>query len=184
VATHGVFSPLPEVPQTFDTTLIPLAQSAMLVSHARRVTEPDPMLCAGLVFAGTNRGAGESRPAIVTAREIAGIDLRGTQLVVLSACETGVGHLAGGTEFAGLRRALAIAGAATQVTSLWKVDDDATRALMAHYYRALAAGTDRVEALVLAQQRTANDPAHPQRAHPFYWAAFISAGATGPVDLT
>src|SRR5262249_21372120 len=74
---------------------------------------------AGLAMADANRG-----PAgIVTAREIAGFDWTGTQLVVLSACETGIGAVASGDGVYGLRRALVVAGAASQVVSLWSVAD-------------------------------------------------------------
>jgi CHAT domain-containing protein len=110
--------------------------------------------------------------------------LRGTQLVVLSACETGLGLVRHGAEFTGLRRALAIAGAVTQVTSLWKVADDATRALMGHYYRLLAGGCERAAALQRAQQAVRRDPAHPEWEHPFYWGAFVSSGAWGPMPAS
>src|SRR5262249_18702032 len=84
----------------------------------------------GLAMADANRG-----PAgIVTAREIAGFDWTGTQLVVLSACQTGLGAVASGDGVYGLRRALALAGAASQVVSLWSVADASTPALMRDYY--------------------------------------------------
>ena len=82
---------------------------------------------SGLAMAGANQGS----QGIVTAREIAGFDWWGTQLVVLSACETGVGKVTNGDGVYGLRRALVIAGAESLVMSLWQVDDAATRDLMA-----------------------------------------------------
>ncbi|MSQ82648.1 MAG: CHAT domain-containing protein [Myxococcales bacterium] len=85
----------------------------------------DPLLRSGLALAGANRqpdGRG-----VVTALEVAGLDLAGTQLAVLSACETGVGDIRNGEGVFGLHRALVLAGAQTQVMSLWKVDDAATR---------------------------------------------------------
>src|SRR6185295_18767754 len=99
--------------------------------------------------AGANLGPG----GIVTAREIAGLDWWGTQLVVLSACETGVGAVASGDGVYGLRRALVLAGAASQVVSLWSVSDAATPALMRDYYGDLARGIGRAEALRRAQLR-------------------------------
>lgn len=178
IATHGVFEPLPEPVQDSDTDIIPLADAALVVQHAGRSQAANPMQHAGLVFAGANGDPSRFRGAIVTAQEIAHLDLRGTALVVLSACETGLGHRTRGEEFAGLRRALAIAGARTQVTSLWKVDDDATCALMTHFYDALAQGAGRAEALTAAQRALAGDDAW---SHPFYWAAFVCAGDTGPL---
>jgi len=132
---------------------------------------------AGLAMADANRG-----PAgIVTAREIAGFDWSGTQLVVLSACETGQGAVASGDGVYGLRRALVLAGAASQVVSLWSVADASTPALMRDYYAALQHGTGRAEALRQAKRRLLQQPGY---AHPFYWAAFIPAGDWRPLDAT
>jgi CHAT domain-containing protein len=132
---------------------------------------------AGLAMADANRG-----PAgIVTAREIAGFDWMGTQLVVLSACETGQGAVASGDGVYGLRRALVLAGAASQVVSLWSVADASTPALMRDYYAALQQGIGRAEALRQAKRRLLQQPGY---AHPFYWAAFIPAGDWRPLDAT
>jgi CHAT domain-containing protein len=130
---------------------------------------------AGLAMAGANQGAG----GIVTAREIAGFDWWGTQLVVLSACETGVGAVPSGDGVYGLRRALMLAGVASQVVSLWSVNDSSTRALMRGYYDELARGTGRAEALRRAQLRLARQSRY---THPYYWAAFIPAGDWRPLS--
>jgi tetratricopeptide (TPR) repeat protein len=130
---------------------------------------------AGLAMAGANQGAG----GIVTAREIAGFDWWGTQLVVLSACETGMGAVPSGDGVYGLRRALVLAGAASQVVSLWSVSDASTRQLMVDYYGELAKGTGRAEALRQAKLRLMRQPRY---AHPYYWAAFIPAGDWRPLD--
>jgi len=130
---------------------------------------------SGLAMAGANRGA----EGIVTARELAGFDWWGTQLVVLSACETGVGAVPSGDGVYGLRRALVLAGAASQVVSLWSVSDASTRALMRDYYGELARGTGRAEALRQAKLRLMRQPRY---AHPYYWAAFIPAGEWRPLD--
>ena len=117
---------------------------------------------------------------ILTALEMSGLDLWGTQLVVLSACETAVGQPSVGEGVYGLRRALVIAGAESQLASLWKVDDYATQELMAAYYEKLATGADRWAALREVQLEMLRIGGH---RHPFYWAAFIPIGARGPIDL-
>jgi CHAT domain-containing protein len=129
---------------------------------------------AGLAMAGANQGAG----GIVTAREIAGFDWWGTQLVVLSACETGIGAVAGDGVY-GMRRALVLAGAESQVVSLWNVSDASTRALMRDYYGGLSRGSGRAEALRRAKLHLLHQPRY---AHPYYWAAFIPAGDWRPLD--
>jgi hypothetical protein len=105
----------------------------------------------------------------------------GTQLVVLSACNTGVGEARSGDGVYGLRRALVMAGAETQVMSLWSVNDTATRDLMHAYYERLLAGGGRGEAMRRAQLAMLASPA---RAHPFYWASFIVSGSDAPLDTT
>src|SRR5205085_9805603 len=90
-----------------------------------------PGLLSGLAFAGVNR----DRPAgLLTALEVADLDLRAAEFVVLSACETGRGKVAGGEGVLGLQRAFQVAGARTVVASLWSVDDAATQRLMTRYY--------------------------------------------------
>jgi len=160
------------------------AQAEPLLTRALDIAEkvlgpndPDGLDQAGLAMADANRGPG----SIVTAREIAGFDWTGTQLVVLSACQTGVGALASGDGVYGLRRALVIAGAASQVVSLWSVADASTPALMRDYYAALQRGTGRAEALRQAKRHLLQQPGY---AHPFYWAAFIPAGDWRPLDAT
>jgi CHAT domain-containing protein len=160
---------------------LPMNGHIAVIESVSKVTLANPMYFSALAFAGANFRGPKGGVGIFTAQEIAGLDLRGTELVVLSACETGLGTAKHGREFSGLRRALALAGAATQVTSLWRVDDAATRALMRHYYRLLLEGCARAEALQVAQERIARDPVHPDWEHPAFWAAFISAGACGPL---
>jgi MYXO-CTERM domain-containing protein len=138
-----------------------------------------PMLRSGLAFAGAN-AVGEARASgILTALEATGLRLDGTKLVVLSACETGLGRVRVGDGVLGLRRALVLAGAETLVMSLWKVDDDATRDLMVDYYHRLEAGEGRAEALRKARLAML---ASPGRSHPFYWASFIVSGDPSPLD--
>ncbi|HEU4411143.1 MAG TPA: tetratricopeptide repeat protein [Polyangiaceae bacterium] len=130
---------------------------------------------AGLALAGAN-----TRPeGLVSGRDLAGLDLGGTRLVVLSACETGLGQLQDGEGVYGLRRALAIAGAEAQVTSLWSVNDAATGALMGAYFEALRRGVGRSEALRQAQLGLLRQERYQ---HPSYWAAFVPAGDWRPLE--
>jgi CHAT domain-containing protein len=105
--------------------------------------------------------------------EVAGLRLRGTQLVVLSACKTGVGDTATGEGVYGLRRAFAISGAKTQVMSLWSVETDATQHLMTEYYKRLAQGEERGEALRQVQLEMLRGDTFQ---HPDFWAAFLPSG--------
>lgn len=178
IATHGVFEPL-DTPETrWSTDLVPLFDQVVFFNRPHEAPL-DPMLYSGLVFAGANNA--DALRGVATAKEIAGLDLHGTELVVLSACDTGVGHIADGQEFSGLRRAFGIAGARSQLTSLWSVFDDSTAVLMLAFYQAIQAGTPRVQALRDAQLTVKSSTEHPDWAHPECWAAFGLSGAWGPL---
>jgi CHAT domain-containing protein len=112
--------------------------------------------------------------SLVTALEIAGLDLWGTELVVLSACDTGRGDIKLGQGVYGLRRALMVAGAESVVMSLWKVNDETTHALMEDYYRGLLAGEGRSTALQNAMRILRQ-----RQPHPHFWAPFIAIGSNG-----
>ncbi|MBO0797977.1 MAG: CHAT domain-containing protein, partial [Blastocatellia bacterium] len=142
----------------------------------------DPLLRSGLALAGANQGKSGDDDGILTALEAADLDLLGTKLVVLSACDTGVGEVRKGEGVQGLRRALVLAGSESQVMSLWPVSDEATKDLMISYYKALQEGKGRSEGLRLVQLRTLHGRKDHQ--HPFYWAAFIQSGVWASlVDL-
>jgi CHAT domain-containing protein len=172
IATHGFFLKDNELPAAalrvggfaYDQAPVPLVEN--------------PLLRSGLALAGANlRQSGDSDDGILTPAEVAQMDLRGTQLVVLSACETGVGDVLNGEGVYGLRRALVLAGAETQVASLWKVADAATKDLMVEYYQRLLKGEGRSAALRAAQRTMMMS----QRAHPYYWAAFVPVGNWTPL---
>ncbi|HMW02365.1 MAG TPA: CHAT domain-containing protein, partial [Acidobacteriota bacterium] len=110
---------------------------------------------------------------ILTALEVASLNLWGTKLVVLSACDTGVGEIKTGDGVYGLRRALVLAGSESQMISLWPVSDVGTRELMFKYYRRLKAGEGRCQALRNAQLDLIKNP---KRNHPYFWASFIQSG--------
>ena len=120
----------------------------------------NPLVLSGLVLAGANRPTAAVPQAdragddlgIVTAEAIAGLPLQDLELVVLSACETGLGLVGGGEGVFGLQRAFHLAGADNVVASLWKVDDEATAALMAIFYDQLwRQNKPPIEALRAAQ---------------------------------
>ncbi len=110
------------------------------------------------------------QPSRLSLYEITDLPLR-ARMVVLSACETGLGKMMGGDEIAGLTRTFLTAGANTVVSSLWKVSDRSTALLMAGFYEGLRRGLTPARAL--RESSLAVRAAHP---HPFYWAAFIVTG--------
>jgi CHAT domain-containing protein/Tfp pilus assembly protein PilF len=130
----------------------------------------NPLLRSGLALAGANE---DKDDGILTALEMTGLNLWGTKLVVLSACDTGVGEVKNGDGVHGLRRALVLAGSESQVMSLWAISDKATRELMVSYYRMLQQGQGRGEALRQVQLEMLKNV---NRRHPYYWAGFIQSG--------
>lgn len=148
---------------------------------ARPVTSENPLIRSGLAFAGANLRAGpDGEDGVLTALEVSSMNLRGTELVVLSACETGVGEVRNGDGVYGLRRALVIAGSRSQLMSLWQVDDEATNTLMTSFYKQLQRGKGRSVALQNVQRKMLRKKA---TAHPFYWAAFIPSGDPGEMTV-
>jgi CHAT domain-containing protein/Tfp pilus assembly protein PilF len=137
------------------------------------------LLLAGVgVPASGGRGFLLQADGVATALEVAGMNLWGTQLVVLSACETGRGDVNDlGQGVYGLRRAVMVAGAETLVTSLWKVDDEATRDLMTRYYALLLQGQGRVAAMRQASLAVRKD-----KPYVGYWAPFIAIGRNAPLS--
>ena len=131
----------------------------------------NPLLRSGLALAGANTWLRrralpfEAEDGLLTAEDVSGLDMLDTELVVLSACETGLGQVHVGEGVFGLRRAFVLAGAKTLVMSLWKVLDEPTRELMEAFYTRLLAGQGRAEALREAQ--LAMKAKYPD---PFYWA--------------
>ena len=144
---------------------------------AGRLQEDASMTRSGLLFTGANntlRGRENKEgvdDGILTAKEIAQMDLRGTDLLVLSACQTGLGEVSGEGVF-GLQRGFKKAGVNTILMSLWEVDDEATSLLMTSFYKALAKGLSKADALKAAQKAVKNYKAK-DFSSPYYWAAFI-----------
>jgi CHAT domain-containing protein len=168
IATHGFFFKNEEVGKH--------AMFEHMLMDRSAPTRPDNSLKrSGLIFAGAQRAwRGEAIPegvddGILLAEEIATMDLSGTDLVVLSACETGLGEITSEGVF-GLQRAFKKAGVKTLIMSLWKVDDRATSLFMQTFYRYWLDGKSKHEAFALAQSTVRK---HTDFSHPRYWAAFI-----------
>lgn len=138
------------------------------------------LLRSGLALAGANgRQGGAGDDGILTALEISGLDLWGTKLVALSACQTGLGDVLSGEGVYGLRRALGLAGAESQLISLWKVNDEATKEMMVDYYSRLRKGEGRSAALREVQRGANRRSGY---AHPYFWAGFILSGGWDSLD--
>lgn len=134
---------------------------------------------SGLALAGANQtDDGQGNDGIFTALEASVLDLHGTKLVVLSACETGLGEVESGEGVYGLRRALVLAGAESQMISLWQVNDKATRDLMIAFYENLQSRMGRSEALRQVQLKLIKSDRYK---HPYFWAGFILSGQWGPL---
>ncbi|MFZ4768757.1 MAG: CHAT domain-containing protein [Ferruginibacter sp.] len=133
--------------------------------------KPDPLLRSGIILAGANKNikynSNNREDGILTAYEIAHLDLSKTSLVVLSACESALGEIKDTEGVYGLQRAFKIAGVQQMILSLWQVPDKETVELMQQFYENLAAGKSTREAFNNAQ-------AHMRKLYaPYYWAAFI-----------
>lgn len=157
----------------------------------------DAMLNSSIVLAGANRhllpetssavnpvaqDRGSVDDGYFTAKEAAQLQLVGSELVVLSACDTAAGTQQSGEGLYGLQRSLSVAGARTTLLSLWKVDDDATAYFMERYYTLLKQGKGRMEALLEVQNEFRTNPPVPAWEDYRYWAAWQLVAETGPIE--
>ena len=178
VATHGEFAadPAEMRRETFSLRGIEApGQPAIL---------DDPLLRSGLFFTGANRYRAGLPPlpgaddGVLTAYEASQLNLDGTELVVLSACKTGLGQSRDGEGVFGLRRAFQIAGAQTVLMTMWRVPDEDTQVLMELFYRRWLAGADKHDALRSAQQELRERILRANRGadNPSRWGAFVLVG--------
>ncbi len=164
IATHGYFQP--DVEQ------------ASVGVHQENAKN-NPLLRSGLLLAGASATIkGDVMPnlesndnGVLTAYEAMNLSLDGTDMIILSACETGLGDVRAGEGVYGLQRAFLVAGAKAMVMSLWKVDDAATQALMTNFYTNLAKGTPKAKAFKQAQLQLMT-----KFKEPYYWGAFVMMG--------
>ena len=174
LSTHGFFleDPSPD-------------RSGKGTDPAKRSLPANPLLRSGLILAGYNRavssGDGGDDDGLVTGLEVAGCDLRGTDLVVLSACETGLGTILAGEGVEGLRQVFQLAGAKSVIASIWQVPDVESYQLMSALFQGLSRDRGGAEALREAQLALiADQRARRGAAPPYYWAAFSLTGFPGP----
>ncbi len=172
VATHGFFGGS-EGSAAGTRGVVAAAPAAARPSTRNEGPPRNPMLESGLAFAGANLAA-TSGAGRITAEELLSVDLSRAQLVVLSACETGLGAQVAGQGVLGLQSAILAAGARGVVMSLWKVPDESTALLMTEFYRGLltlklspAAALSRAQGIVRS---------NPRFRAPVHWAAWVLTG--------
>jgi antitoxin component YwqK of YwqJK toxin-antitoxin module/CHAT domain-containing protein len=156
--------------------LVHIATHGFFTNEDDNTSGTDPMLRAGLLFTGAanflqDQVSATTDNGILTAYEAANLNLDNTDLVVLSACETGKGEVQNGEGVYGLQRAFQTAGAQAIIMSLWKVDDTATQELMTSFYQNWMNGSTKAEAFRQAQLQLKN-----KYSHPYYWGAFVMMG--------
>jgi CHAT domain-containing protein len=175
LATHGFFDRTSREGQR----LRPFAREEALpfgLAREYQTYTRNPLLLCGLVLAGANA---DPDRGILRAEEVAGLDLRGCEMAVLSACETGLGKVADTEGVQGLQRAFQVAGARSLVVSLWKVHDAATSVLMEEFYTNLwHKKLSRIEALRKAQLTVLRNPALVQKRQ----QELAKLGVRGPED--
>jgi CHAT domain-containing protein len=166
--------------QRFAATLAVMAEGMPML---RSLRQEDPQMRSGLVFAGANQpDLDPNDDGYLTAAEAVNLNLKGTELVVLSACSTGQGEVRTGEGVYGLQRSLTVAGARSTLLSLWKVDDAATAEFMIRFYKRLKAGEGRSDALAAVQKEFRDGKAgYGKWKEPYYWAAWQLVGDWRPI---
>jgi CHAT domain-containing protein len=191
IATHGFFYPDPELilEEQKKNTIAAISPDIKDTGKVKAnikfrggsggfgvwafVKNKNPLMRSGLVFAGANAvwktdyRTGNEEDGVLTAAEVATMDLRKTGLVVLSACETGLGDIKGSEGVYGLQRAFKMAGVKFMIMSLWQVPDKETSEFMVSFYTKLNAGKDIKKAFSETQKELR------EKYDPYFWAAFV-----------
>ncbi len=178
IATHGFFYPDPteikkeEETKTGETGDVVFRGGSRGFGVENFVENKNPLMRSGLVFAGANdvwskQNKGNTDDGVLTAQEVAHIDMRKTNLVVMSACETGLGDIKGSEGVYGLQRAFKMAGVKFLIMSLWQVSDKETEEFMTTFYTKLLKLKDIKTAFNKTQKEMR------QEYDPYFWAAFV-----------
>ena len=157
IATHGYWSPAGENATEGYRVFNAMANSGLLLS--------------GVVNYYDSKTFPETYDGVLTAYEAQNLDLKNTSLVILSACETSLGHMDAGEGVYGLQRAFRAAGAGSIMTSLWKVDDNATKDFMIAFYQEYLKTKNKSAAFITAQKAIKE-----KYIHPYFWGAFVMMG--------
>jgi CHAT domain-containing protein len=168
LATHGFFLP--------DAENRAVDEIVQRLGGSKEKPFENPLLRSGLIMSGANNQwlareyvmEEDLEDGILTADEISRLNLTKTKLVVLSACETGLGDVKNSEGVFGLQRAFKLAGVESLIMSLWKVPDEATAELMTAFYSEWLAGNTKQNAFKTAQQKV-----RAKYQSPYYWAAFV-----------
>ena len=184
LATHAFYLPDQEKQEPQASSLL-LNQQGSVRGEVRTASlqGESPLLRSGIAMAGANQpNANPNDDGYLTALEVAQLDWDGTELVVISACESGRGDIRAGEGVYGLKRAIAVAGARSSLLSLWKVDDSATAVFMESFYQRLKEGQGKGQALAETQKEFKNHPI-PMWRDPYVWAAFQLSGDWRPINF-
>lgn len=181
LATHGFFLGDDCPPSDLGGVMRHAGSTTASSTPLATASLENPLLLSGLALAGSNlreQSAPDTEDGVLTAEEVASLDLRGVEWAVLSACDTATGDVRAGEGVFGLRRAFETAGASTLIMSLWAVEDETGRAWMEELYRArfddglsTAQAVQQADLRILAKRR-----AKRLSTHPSVWAGFIAAG--------
>jgi CHAT domain-containing protein/lipopolysaccharide biosynthesis regulator YciM len=185
LATHGFYLSDQTLPSTETPGNMEIGTARLADDEGEEMKislYEDPLVRSGIALAGANTSIGSQikgqNDGVVTAEKILNLNLIGTDLVVLSACESGLGDVKSGEGVFGLRRAFSQAGAKSMVMSMWSIPDEETKELMANFYKNLQTGSmNRAQALrQAALQEMEAVKGKYGSANPFFWGAFIFAG--------
>ncbi|RLD40080.1 MAG: hypothetical protein DRI89_12760 [Bacteroidetes bacterium] len=177
IATHGFFYPDPaeiqkEIAENVEYGEVSFRGGSRGFGVNSFVKNRNPLMRSGLVFYGANdvwskQNEGSNDDGVLTAQEVANIDMRKTDLVVMSACETGLGDIKGSEGVYGLQRAFKMAGVDFIIMSLWQVPDKETEEFMTLFYKKLLKQKDIKQAFVTTQTKMR------KKYDPYFWAAFV-----------